>query len=292
MTYFLRATLLLLALAAGACAGGKPQVISPDDFAVSYAEALRRAAPEADIRIAGPLELSVERDGESVTVFLDNAYTSYRADPGQLQAIIDDYVSGLLDTGRGEAGLVDASRIVPVIKGPAFLDGLAQSQGGDRTTVELPVFERYNDDLIILYAEDAPRSLRYLYEEHLVQAEVSRDVRLGLAVDNLRALLPDLGTYENQRIHGIVADGIYESSLLLFDELWGDTGWTRRTLGLSGEPVVAVPTRNLLLVVDSDDPASVALLREITVSMFVQEPYPVAGRLFVYRNGRFEVFDG
>lgn len=292
MTYLLRATLLLLALAAGACAGGTPQVIGPDDFAVSYAEALRRAAPEADIQIAGPLELSVERDGESVTVFLDNAYTSYRADPGQLQAIIDDYVSGLLDTDRGEAGFVDASRIVPVIKGPAFLDGLVQSQGGDRTTVELPVFERYNDDLIILYAEDAPRSLRYLYEEHLVQAEVSRDVRLELAVDNLRALLPDLGTYENQRIHGIVADGIYESSLLLFDELWGDTGWTRRALGLTGEPVVAVPTRNLLLVVDSDDPASVALLREIAVSMFVQEPYPVAGRLFVYRNGRFEAFDG
>lgn len=292
MTSILRITLAVVALAVGGCAGGRPEFMSGQEFAAVYAEALQDAAPESEVRIVGPLELSVERGDDSFTLFLDNAYTSYRTDPGRLQAVIDDYVAGILEADRGGTTFIDVSRIVPVIKGPAFLDAFAQSAEHGGGTAQLPAFDRYNDDLIILYAEDAPRSLRFLFEEHLAEAGVSREARLGLAIENLHALLPDLETFENQRIHGLVVDGIYESSLLLFDELWGDAGWTRRTLGLSGEPIVAVPTRNLLLVVDSDDPASVALLREIAVSMFVQEPYPVAGRLFVYRNGRFEVFDG
>ncbi len=290
MKPILRTTLLLLALVAAACAAGKPQVIGPNDFAVSYAETLRSAAPAADVQIAGPLELSVERDGEQFTVFLDNAYAGYRADPERLQEVIEDHVGGILEAGVQGRAPLDASRVVPVIKGPGFLNTFIERGGSAGGAAQLPAYDQYNDNLIILYAEDEPRSLRYLYDQELTESGISRDSRLPLAVRNLRALLPNLETYSSGGIVGIGADGIYESSLLLFDELWTGDGLQRFGLRLAGEPVVAVPTRNLLLVVDSRDSAGVELLRELATRMFAAEPYPVSNEVFLYRNGRFQPY--
>lgn len=290
MNTALRTTFLLFALVAAACAGGKPQVIGPNDFAVSYAEALRGAAPAADVQIAGPLKLSVEREGEEFTVFLDNAYATYRANPERLQEVVEGHISGILESGVQRPAPLDASRVVPVIKGPGFLDIFIERGGSDGEAAQLPAYDQYNDNLIILYAEDEPLSVRYLYDQELTESGISRDSRLPLAVRNLRALLPNLETYSSGGIVGIGADGTYESSLLLFDELWTGDGLQRFGLRLAGEPVVAVPTRNLLLVVDSRDSAGVELLRQLATQMFAAEPYPVSNQVFLYRNGRFQPF--
>ncbi|NNG02642.1 MAG: DUF1444 family protein [Inquilinus sp.] len=289
-----RTVLLLLAVFVGACAGERPGIISGDEFAAQYADTLRRSEPEADVRITGPLELSVELAGESFFVFLDNAYASYRAEPERLQEVVEDYAGRLLETGRQASTGFDPSRIVPVIKGSDYLDAFARSRESGRNSAPVPppAFDRYNEHLIVLYAEDQPRAVRFLYERELADAGISRDTLLELAVENLRALLPDIETVREAGLYLLVADGIYESSLLLFDDLWiGDT-WRSGRLKLAGEPVVAVPTRNLLLVADSRNLESVALLRELANRMSANEPYPVASQLFIYRDGRFRRFDG
>ena len=90
----------------------------------------------------------------------------------------------------------------------------------------------------------------------------------------------------------LVADGSYEASLLLFDEIWTGDIWHDSGLPLSGDPVIAVPARDVLLVTGSRDERGLATLRRIAAEIVASEPYRLTDRLFIYREGRFRAFDG
>lgn len=292
MRTILRTMLFLLAVAVGGCTADRQGLISGDEFAELYADALRRSAPELNVRIAGPLEISVEREDGRFTAFLDNAYANYQASPEHLQDIIADYVGGVLASERSASAVLEASRIVPVIKSWTYLDTFRQAQGNDLPLPESPAYDRYNDDLIVLYAEDSPRSLRFLYEDELRDAGIPRDGFRELAVENLRRLLPGISALQSERSYALVADNVYESSLLLFDDLWNSDAWTSGIMDLAGDPVIAVPTRNIVIVTGSQEPGGLALLQDLASRIAANEPYAITSQLFIYRGGRFQPFDG
>ena len=81
------------------------------------------------------------------------------------------------------------------------------------------------------------------------------------------------------------ADGNYEASLLLFDDLWdGD-------IKVDGDIVVAIPTRDVLLITGSKNEEGIARLREIVDQVTAEGTYTVSSTLFVYRKGVFRRFD-
>jgi uncharacterized protein YtpQ (UPF0354 family) len=83
----------------------------------------------------------------------------------------------------------------------------------------------------------------------------------------------------------VIADGNYEASLLLFSDLWA-----REREKLRGEPVAAVPARDLLLFADSADADAVAQLRQLAAKMRAEATYSLTDRLFVLREDRWEPF--
>ena len=75
------------------------------------------------------------------------------------------------------------------------------------------------------------------------------------------------------------------ASLLLLDDIWSGG-----KLKLSGEIVIAIPTRDVLLVTGSDNKDGVKKLRELAKKTAADGPYSLTDRLFVYRGGKFERF--
>jgi uncharacterized protein YtpQ (UPF0354 family) len=84
----------------------------------------------------------------------------------------------------------------------------------------------------------------------------------------------------------LTAGGDYEASLLLLDSIWSGG-----EMELKGEMVVAIPTRDLLLVTGSKDPEGIEKVKRM-VKEASSGAYRLTQKLFVYRSGRFEEFTG
>ena len=285
----IRYAVLLIAILTAAPAAAQ-SLVSQDKFTMLYMDALRAAAPEVQVQVTGRMELSIEHDGNEVTAFLDNAYARYSTAPDMLDQVIGDYVAATVEQVVAMPAETDVTRIVPVIKGATYLEELNVDAIGDQTG--LIAHEPYNDHLIILYAEDTPRNIRYLGDEDLDDLGVDRAGLRQAAIANLDRLLPDVQAQGSDGTYMLIADGNYEASLLLFDDIWNGDLWSTGSLPVTGEVVIAVPARDMLLVTGSRDAEGIATLRDIARDIVASDPYSLTDQLFVYRNGRFQPFEG
>ena len=285
MTARLCSALCLLLLLAAPQAAAQ---VSEGKFTQIYIDALRAQAPDLEVRLTGPMELEIGPDGEEITAYLGNAYARYLTDPDALQLVIDGYVSATLEQLESDFADIDVTRIVPVVKDAGYLAELLQTRG-DRIEV---AHERYNEHLTILCAEDSPQSIRYLSDEDLEELGVDRAALRGQAIANLDRLLPELEAQGADGTYMLIADGNYEASLVLFDDIWQGDIWTSGSLPVEGEVVIAVPARDMLLVTGSRDAGGLAILRDIAADVIASDPYFLTDQLFVYRDGRFQPFGG
>jgi uncharacterized protein YtpQ (UPF0354 family) len=231
---------------------------------------------EKELRITDPM-------GKESTAFLDNAYTEYRQHPKDLSAVIQKFSAALVESSREDES-IDRSRIVPVVKDRNWIKEIQEStkSRGVKGTLE-NVFDDFNEELVVVYAEDNPKTVRYLTPEKLANLGIERGELRALAVENLKRLIPQVEVLPGPEVSMVKADGDYEASLVLFDELWASP-----QIRVDGDIVVAVPSRGVLLFTGSRNPAGIAKLRELAAQDARKSPYHLTAELFVYRNGSFK----
>lgn len=276
--------LMVCILALGAHAAS--DVLSPEQFTAEFRAALVTALPDATITVAEPLHLTIKAPGAEVArAFLDNAYDEYSGNPAAKADVIARYVASFAESTK-ESGPLNPRQIVPVIKDRAWskeMKRAAKARGVDSTAEQ--VIEELNEDLVIVYAEDTPQNIRYFGPKDLQEAGVQKDKLRALAIDNLRRILPPPEAVNGPLISMMTAGGDYVPSLLLLDEIWnGDK------LGVEGEIVLAIPTRDVLIFTGSNNKEGVKKLRELAKKAAADGPYSLTDRLFVYRGGKFERF--
>jgi uncharacterized protein YtpQ (UPF0354 family) len=261
-------------------------MMNPADFTEEIARRVRAIAPQLDVQIVGELELAINmtEDGGN-RAFLNNAYQMYQGESARNRNdLIDRYVRSFAEAAAGLERSRDA--IIPIVKDRDWLQEIRQSmlqmQG---TEGQDKVYEDLNDDLVVVYAIDTPSNIAYLNPDELERLEVPREDLRALAVRNLRGLLPGIEVHRGDLVNMITADGNYEASLLLFADLW-----ERERGKLRGEPVAAVPARDLLLFADSANIDAVAQLRQLATKMRAEATYALTDRLFVLREGNWLPF--
>lgn len=253
-------------------------------FTDAYVAALRAAQPTFKVEIVKPLEVRVTMaDGVVSTAYLDNAYQAVQRDPASQAEVIARHVgmmANLDDTGTG----IEVKNIVPVIKDRAWVSETQAARPPSANGVPFKyVYDDFNHDLVIVYAEDQPTTTNYFDAQELEKAGVDRNGLRSLAVANLLRILPDLKREEIDGVSMLSAGGDYDASLLLVDEIWsGDM------LKVDGEIVVAVPARNVLLFVPAADEARVKELKALVRRVFAEYSYTLTDQLFIYRKGRFQ----
>ena len=109
-----------------------------------------------------------------------------------------------------------------------------------------------------MYAFDSASSIRFASAEDVEALGLEGKELQIRAMDNLLAYLPDIGREGDDSLSLVVADGNYEASLLLYDELW-----SRDVFRVAGDIVVFVPARDVLLVTGSEDADGLARAREL-----------------------------
>jgi uncharacterized protein YtpQ (UPF0354 family) len=67
--------------------------------------------------------------------------------------------------------------------------------------------------------------------------------------------------------------------------------WNSGQIEVDGEVVVAIPARGILIVTGSGNKAGLKTVRELAAKTSAEAAYRLTPRLFVFRDGRFEVFE-
>jgi uncharacterized protein YtpQ (UPF0354 family) len=271
---------LALLMLTGAAAA---ENLSPRAFTDAFAAAAIAALPSAKVIVAGDLHLETRTaGGKAMTTDLHNAYERYLDDPEHPDAVIKRYLGVLVEALSVDAKAPpDRSRIVPVLKSTRWVEAVQQQRQGAPAAQLL--MERLNSELTIVYAEDLPTAVRYL----MMRDEVGdRSKLLDLALANLHRLLKDIKL--RQAADGIfLMDGgdSYNASLLLAADIWSSG-----EIKVDGDIVVAVPTKDALLLTGSHNQTGVARLRTVAAGL-AHGPYGLTPVLFVYRGGKFVKLD-
>ncbi len=236
-------------------------VLDAREFAERYA-ALAASTYGVTASVIDELEVRIETDDErSSTSYLDNAYRMYLDDPDTLDSVLGRFVASL-DDMFVEPESNALGNLFPVIKDASYLDGvremMARADGYDPDDTFPLYYESLNEDLVVLYAFDSEASIRFATGDDIAELNVEGRALRIRALDNLLAYLPDIGREGDDSLSLVVADGNYEASLLLHDELW-----SRDVFRVEGDIVVFVPARDVLIVTGSEDADGLARAREI-----------------------------
>lgn len=281
------------------CGTVRAEPVSERQFTEETVQALKAATPGLTVDITGDLQLTFRREnGNDGAIDLNNLYAAYRREPGRHDDLLRRLVASF-NEGAGQAGSkantasdpqtasqTDPAKltanVVPTVKSRVWFDELKSKLAASQLE---PVFDEYNKELVVVYAENTQTRTRYLTSAE--KLDVPRDKLRETAVANLQRILPDIQITPLQegRVYLVGADGDYTASLLLLDKVWSDG-----RLQVDGDFVVALPARDVMAVAGSKDRRALKVLRSIAKKWYAEGPYSVTESLFVYRGGKFAKF--
>jgi uncharacterized protein YtpQ (UPF0354 family) len=254
-------------------------------FAQAYADAAKTRFPKKGVGVepdVGDQGVQVRwslPDGKQVVQTLDGAYDAYAKAPADLDAILAAHLDAAPAAVKPDAAARRAA-ILPVVKTKMWLAASTrQLQGAGAGEGERFVTEPLTDDLQIVYVEDRPDAMSYVAPEHLADLEVTRDALRPLAIENLRRMLPQVTIEGEDGCFGVRLDGNYDASLIFLTEEWRDR------VAIDGDPVVAIPAREELLVCGTKDRIGQNRIRKITAHIMARSRYGLSAMLYVWRDG-------
>jgi uncharacterized protein YtpQ (UPF0354 family) len=269
----------------------KKVALSPNEFTGYYVASLKQASPKLEVEVVHELELKVSEEGSEnqFQTFLDNAYAAYINDQDSRDEIIDQFVASQIETFEmHKRPGIDPDRIVPIIKDRTWMTAVLASMRQSSADFPTPLYEDYNSELQVFFAEDSEHNIRYLNQENIEGLPFTRTKLFDVACANLKRMLENqIEVSGGDGIYMLTAGGNYETSLMLFASLWRGN-----FLDVMGRTVISIPTRDLLLVTGSEDEEGIARIRDVAAKAMADSPYTVSPVLFVWDDGKFEVFEG
>lgn len=254
-----------------------------EEFAKVYLDSLRKKHPDVRFELSSDLTITSKKGDLDYTHYIDNAYNAYKAEPDSGKDVISRYIASTTDL-YAPKGKVNTANIVPVIKPIEYLDEI-NSLNNDGKAFPM-ITEKYNDQLIIAYAEDSKNSIKYLTEDDFKTLSIPRDSLNSIALRNLDKIIPNIQRQGENGLYMITAGGDYEASLILLVSIW-----TRENFPVEGEFIIAIPNRDLLMVTGSNNKNGINKIKEIVEDSYKTGNYQVSEYLYKWTGKRFEKYD-
>lgn len=264
-------------------------------FTERYAQALRAAWPQAQLRVGFGAQLADTRidwslpDGFSATQLVGLCYRRYLAAPAALERVLAEQVAAARESqrrfGRG-AEAADDDAILPVLKTRGWQElALQQARSiGGGAPVAFAI-EPLAGDLVLTYVEDRPDSMDYLSPAEAERRGLDRETLRECALRNLHRFLPELEVQGQDGLYAARLDRNYDASMALLFEHW------RERAPVRGEAVFAIAARDELILCDSEDRQGLSALRAMAQEISSTSAYGLSTELFVHRGGALRVFE-
>jgi len=261
----------------------KKSVLTEKEFTKVYFDSLSKRLPAVKFVINSDLTITSTNGDKDLLHHLDNAFISYKAEPDSIKEVINRYIAASMDLYSDEKPIVIES-ILPVIKPSEYLEQI-NSLNKDGNTFPM-ITEKYNEQLIIAYAEDSKNSIKYLTEEDFKTLSISRDSLKVIALRNFDKIIPNIERRGDNGIYMITAGGDYEASLVLLTSIW-----TKEFFPVDGDIIVAIPNRDMLMITGSNNKEGIEKIKRIVDDSYKTGNYPVSEHLFKWTGKKFEKYD-
>ncbi|HLH11409.1 MAG TPA: hypothetical protein VKV77_05955 [Methylovirgula sp.] len=286
MTRFVRFIGMIMLVLAFCAAPARAQGVPGDEagFTAYVANAFQKLAPNATVRIAGPLHLTIKQNGQTWETHLGNIYSYCRRNSadecaGALELHLDRIVAA---HNEGETR-VSRSDLRVVVRQKEYVDEIKEHLGdsGD------PIAEPLCADLWVLGVADQPDTIRMLQPSDLTALDLSPDEILALAKQNTKAeergRVPTVKDAHKGEA-GVLIGDTYTASLFAFPELWAPLAHA------FGGLIVTAPSSDQLLFMPDDGPGAAAALRKIAEVDFETAMRPLSQAVCRWtENGWVEV---
>lgn len=263
----------------------KSTPVTIKEFTKQYFDSLTKRFPTGKFTIVDNSTIVSKFHDNDIRISVDNAYKEYQAEPDSLQKVLTKCLT-VTNELYSPKEKISIDRIVPIIKPITYLDDIKSvaNKMGASKDIE-GVYEKYNDQLIIVYAEDTKNSIRYLTHDDIKTLSVSEDSIKQLAVRNLDKLLKSIQRKGGDGVYMLTAGGDYEASIILLDNVL-----TKQALPVNGDFVIAIPNRDMLLITGSSDKAGILKIKEVAEKSFGTGNYQVSEYLYKWNGKIFEKY--
>ncbi|MDR6561554.1 MULTISPECIES: DUF1444 family protein [unclassified Arcicella] len=252
------------------------------EFAQVYLDSLSKKYPSVKFELNPDLTITSKKGDSDYKHYIDNAFIAYKAEPDSINDIISRYVASTTELYIDQK-LVNVGNVVPVIKSVEFLDEInSLSKDGKSFPV---ITEKYNDQLIIVYAEDSKNSIKFLTEDDFKTLSISRDTLKSIALKNFDKRITKIQRQGDYGLFMITAGGDYEASLILLSSIW-----TKESFPVDGDFIIAIPNRDMLMVTGSKNKTGIAKIKEIVADSYKTGNYQVSDKLYKWTGSKFEKY--
>ena len=276
--------LLITALTVLSCTS-QNNALTEKEFTQKYSDSLSARFPDAKFEIIDNNTIESKYKGNTIRILADNAFSDYQSTPDSLRKVLNKYVT-VASQLFSPKELISQDNIVPIIKPIEYLNDIQEiaNNMGAKKEVET-IYEKYNDELIIAYAEDSKSSIRYLTATDMKTLAIDKDSLRSIATRNLDRLLTNINGKGGDGMYMVTAGGDYEASIILLDNII-----TKQTFPVNGDFVIAIPTRDILLITGSNEIEKIAKIREAAKDSYETGNYKISPLLFKWNGKKFEKF--
>lgn len=251
-------------------------------FTKQYFKRLKKEVKGLELVSMRELEIKTKYNGKDLTHYLNNAYSEYTRETESPNEILDRYIKSAITLYQPKAEF-SHEKIVPNIKDWRYLEELNKIRPNNENEY---VYEKYNDELYIFYAQDAEHSISYLIKDNIEERQIEIKDLKEKAIKNLLNIIPEIQSHGENGYFMLTAGGDYEASLILEESIW-----TKDNFNINGEIVIGVPARDLVLITGSEDEEGIKRLKETIIEVNQTGNHLVSDKLFIWRSGKFEIFD-
>lgn len=257
-------------------------VLTEKEFAALYLNSLKQKYPTVSFKLNSDLTITSKKGDLDYKHYIDNAYIAYKSEPDSVNAVLSMYVASATDLYNDQKP-VSVDNIVPVIKPKDFINEI-NSQEKDGKLFQM-ITEKYNDQLIIAYAEDSKNSIKYLTEDDFKTLSISKDTLKSIALRNFDKIIPNIQRQGDNGLFMITAGGDYEASLILLSSIW-----TKENFPVDGDFIIAIPNRDILLITGSKNENGITIIKEFVANSYNTDNYQVSNHLFKWTGNKFEMY--
>jgi uncharacterized protein YtpQ (UPF0354 family) len=259
------------------------KIISEQEFSKIYMDSLKQTYPTVSFEVVDNLTITASDNGKEFKYYLDNAYKEYKLDPKSLSEIIKRYIAASAELYK-EKKPIRTENIIPVIKPIDYLDELKKiSKENGEEKESWIVYEKYNDELIVVFGEDTENSIAYFTQTDFEKLNINKDTLLEFSIENLRRILPNIEKIGEKNLYGLAAGGYLEASLILLPKLW-----TKENFDILGDIVVSIPNKDLIFITGTENKVELNKVKEMTEKSYNEGNGPVSPYLFKWNGKKFE----
>ncbi|NTF66459.1 hypothetical protein G6L81_00965 [Agrobacterium rhizogenes] len=235
---------------------------------------------------AGSLTMH-NRNGNTMTKFLNNALLALREKQGQARA---QALLHYLNVTEAADGAGDLGKVLPVLKSRSFVDvARRQMMQAVRNEREPPQFVYLDEaeDLVRLFVVNGETTVSYVMTSTLDHWGMDAGELAETAQDNLYRFLSKTGVQiaKRSQFQYVEIDGQFESSVAFLPKFWAQV----QDQSGGAAPIAAFLSRDKVFFTHENDAPGLQLLELISADLS-DVPYVISPDQYRWENGKWSLF--